>query len=67
MSPDDLATWQANFGLGATTPTTTAVPEPGTFALVGLAFARLLLSEKRGHFLDTFSRAKLPRATLDLR
>jgi hypothetical protein len=41
-SPEDLATWRANFGLGATTPATTAVPEPGTFALAGLALATLL-------------------------
>ena len=49
-SPEDLATWQANFGLGASTPATTAVPEPDTFALVGLASASLLLSCRRLHF-----------------
>jgi T5SS/PEP-CTERM-associated repeat protein len=42
-SPEDLATWRANFGVGATTPATTAIPEPGTVGLVGLAFARLLV------------------------
>jgi T5SS/PEP-CTERM-associated repeat protein len=42
-STEDLASWQANFGLGATTQATTAVPEPQTFALVGLASATLLL------------------------
>jgi fibronectin-binding autotransporter adhesin len=46
-SPDDLATWRANLGLGATTPATTAIPEPGTFALFGLAFASLSLACRR--------------------
>jgi T5SS/PEP-CTERM-associated repeat protein len=49
-SPEDLATWRANFGLGTTTPATTAVPESGTFALAGLAYAILLLGCKRLHF-----------------
>jgi T5SS/PEP-CTERM-associated repeat protein len=42
-SAEDLANWQTNFGSSATTPATTAVPEPETFALVGLASASLLL------------------------
>jgi T5SS/PEP-CTERM-associated repeat protein len=42
-SPEDLATWRANFGFGATTPAMTPAPEPATFALVGLASAGLLL------------------------
>jgi T5SS/PEP-CTERM-associated repeat protein len=43
MSPEDLATWRANFGPSAATPATTAVPEPDTVSLVGLASATLLL------------------------
>jgi T5SS/PEP-CTERM-associated repeat protein len=43
-SPEDLATWRTNFGLGAATPATTAVPEPVTLALVALAVASLLPS-----------------------
>jgi T5SS/PEP-CTERM-associated repeat protein len=43
-SPEDLATWRANVGLGATTPAATAVPEPETFALVALAVAGLVLA-----------------------
>jgi hypothetical protein len=46
LSPDDLATWRANFGLVATTPATTAVPEPGACALAGLALASLLLTHR---------------------
>jgi fibronectin-binding autotransporter adhesin len=46
-SPEDLATWRANLGLGAAipvgTPAMRAVPEPGTLALVGLALAGVLL------------------------
>jgi T5SS/PEP-CTERM-associated repeat protein len=41
-SPEDLATWQANFGLGAAPPTT-AMPEPGMLGLVGFALAGLQL------------------------
>ncbi|MCA9237637.1 MAG: hypothetical protein KDA44_19325 [Planctomycetales bacterium] len=47
-SPADLATWQANFGVGATTPGAAVVPEPGSFALWGLAWAGLLLSGGAG-------------------
>jgi T5SS/PEP-CTERM-associated repeat protein len=43
-SPADLATWRANLGLGTATPAVTAIPEPGTFALVALAAAGLLPS-----------------------
>ena len=43
-SPEDLATWRSNFGLSVTTPATTAVPEPNTVSLVGLASASLLLA-----------------------
>jgi T5SS/PEP-CTERM-associated repeat protein len=46
LSPDDLATWRANFGLVATTPATTAVPEPGTCALAALALVGLLLTRR---------------------
>jgi fibronectin-binding autotransporter adhesin len=42
-SAEDFATWQANFGLGASTPVTVAIPEPGTYALVALALASLLV------------------------
>jgi T5SS/PEP-CTERM-associated repeat protein len=50
-SPEDLATWRAEFDPTATTPAIeppaelapTAVPEPGTFALVGLALPSRLL------------------------
>jgi hypothetical protein len=45
-SPDDLATWRANLGLGATTPAATAVPEPGAFTLAGLGTASLLLASR---------------------
>jgi T5SS/PEP-CTERM-associated repeat protein len=43
-SPEDLATWRANLGLGAATSAATAIPEPGTLAMVGLAVASLLPS-----------------------
>jgi T5SS/PEP-CTERM-associated repeat protein len=45
-SPADLATWRANFGLGSTTPVTTPVPEPGAFALLGMAVTSLLLGRR---------------------
>jgi T5SS/PEP-CTERM-associated repeat protein len=45
-SPADLAAWQANFGLGATTPVASAVPEPGSLMLIGLAMARLVLGRR---------------------
>lgn len=42
-SPEDLARWQANYGLAGATHHTTAVPEPRTLTLAGLAVAGLLL------------------------
>ena len=42
-SSGDLATWRANFGAGAATPIVSAVPEPATLFMLGLACAGLPL------------------------
>jgi Tol biopolymer transport system component len=52
----DLADWQTNYGVGALTAASTAVPEPGMLGLISLAFVGIAATWRK-QFSD------IPRAT----
>jgi autotransporter-associated beta strand protein len=47
LSASDLAIWQTNYGTNQPLAATTAVPEPGSLALIALSFATLVLSKRK--------------------